>query len=405
VTDDLRLTGIDPAERLDFVRAVAHHFHDDQSDDDLRHWVDEVDVDRCFVVRDGERIVANLGVDPVDVSVPGGGRLPCAAVTSVGVSQTHRRRGLLRRLMTAAHDQAVERGEPVAALYASESAIYPRFGYGVSADTLRYRIDTRQLDFVDRVDGRLVVDATPQEALTAFPPVYEQLRADRPGGVGRTAAAWKLHLTVDPRSGRDGASARRLVHVPGRGYATYRIKAGDDGTLPDGEVRVAELVAADPEAEQALWQHVADIDLATTVTAWERPVDDALPWLVVDRLRLHAAVGPPLYTRLLDVSRCLAARTTTGASTGVTLHVDDASRDQTGTYRWDADRTGAACTRVDADAEVSLDAPALAALWLGGTSASVLLRARRLVEHTPGALARLDALVAADAAPATPWDF
>lgn len=404
MSDDLSLTGIADGEQLAFARAVSRHFHEDEPDDDLRQWAPAIDLERALVIRDGDHIVANLGAHPVDISVPGGQLLSCAAITAVGVAQTHRRRGLLRRLMSRSLDDAVERGDPVAALYASESVIYPRFGFGVSATNLAYRIDTRALSFRDRVDDRLVEPATPEQAEASFPAIYHQVRASRPGGVGRAPASWRLRTVVDLPSWRNGATGRRLVHVPDRGYATYRIKDDWDGNLPSGAVRVGELVASDAEAEQALWQHVTSIDLTTTVHADPRPADDALPWQVDDRLRLRAAISSPLYTRLLDIPRCLAARTSTTGS-GVTLHVHDDTRDQTGTYRWDADATGAACTRTDADAEVSLDVQALAALWLGGTSASALRRARRLVEHESGAVGRLDALARTDAAPWTPWEF
>jgi predicted N-acetyltransferase YhbS len=53
-----------------------------------------------------------------------------AGVTLVGVLPTHRRRGILSSLMRRQLDDLHERGEAVAALFASETVIYPRFGYG-----------------------------------------------------------------------------------------------------------------------------------------------------------------------------------------------------------------------------------------------------------------------------------
>ena len=69
---------------------------------------------------------------PFDLTVPGG-ELPTAGVTVVGVLPTHRRRGVLRSLMRAQLDDAHERGEPLAALWASEESIYGRFGYGLAS--------------------------------------------------------------------------------------------------------------------------------------------------------------------------------------------------------------------------------------------------------------------------------
>src|SRR6266571_3600985 len=62
-----------------------------------------------------------------------GGSLPCAGVTAVGVHPTHRRRGVLRSMMDAQLRDVHERGEPLAALWASEETIYSRFGYGIAS--------------------------------------------------------------------------------------------------------------------------------------------------------------------------------------------------------------------------------------------------------------------------------
>ena len=78
------------------------------------------------------QIVGGAGAFPFELSVPGGS-LPCAGVTAVGVHPTHRRRGVLRSMMDAQLRDVHERGEPIAALWASEETIYGRFGYGIAS--------------------------------------------------------------------------------------------------------------------------------------------------------------------------------------------------------------------------------------------------------------------------------
>ena len=80
--------------------------------------------------------------------VPGGERVPTAAVTMVGVQPTHRRRGINTAMMAAILDQAEDRGEPVAALFASEGAIYGRFGYGLAAMLGEFQAESARMDFV-----------------------------------------------------------------------------------------------------------------------------------------------------------------------------------------------------------------------------------------------------------------
>ena len=77
-------------------------------------------------------IVGGAGAFAFNLTVPGGD-LPTAGVSVVGVLPTHRRRGVLRSLMRAQLDDAHERGEPLAALWASEESIYGRFGYGLAS--------------------------------------------------------------------------------------------------------------------------------------------------------------------------------------------------------------------------------------------------------------------------------
>jgi predicted acetyltransferase len=406
MADDLRPERLEHGEELVFSRAVIRHFHEDPPDEEIAPWVDllrDSDGYRAWVVRDGDDLVGNYGVYSMTMSVPGGSAVPCAGVTAVGVAQTARRRGLLRAMMSAALDEAVERGEPVAALFASEAAIYGRFGFGAAAPTFAHRID-RSAAFRDPVDPRLVRSASPQDAAASWPAIFDAMREQRGGCVSRDRAAWRMTVEIDPPAWRDGRSGRRLVHVPGRGYATYRIKKGGDGHLPAGEVQVGELVATDPEAEAALWQHVCDVDLTTTVRSWLRPPDDALPQLLVDPLRARTTVADPLYVRLLDVAAAFGARTYATTDT-LTLAVHDADRDQSGTYRLDAGPEGAQVDRVDRDPDLSMPVDVAASVWLGGVRATQLLAARRLEEHTAGAAARLDRLVAVDRAPWTPFEF
>lgn len=391
-------------DRRDYVAAVLRHFHEEPTEERIRQWLLPTEQDhRAWVVRDDEVIVGNLGVYTTSVSVPGGEPLPAAGVTAVGVAQTHRRRGLLRALMGAGLDDAVERGEAVALLYASESAIYPRFGFGTVAPSVTHRID-RGAAFRDPVDVGLVRPATPATAFAQWPAILARLRGQRGGCVARSEAQWRQAVVEDPTEERDGAGPRQLVHVPERGYLAYRIHATESEGLPDGEVRVEELVAADREAEAALWQHACDIDLTTRVTAPLRPPDDVLPALLTDPLRARTRVGSPLYARLLDVPACFGARGY--ATTDVlTLRLEDPAGDQGGTYRLDASPQGAQVRKVGDTPDLTLPVESAASVWLGGVRATRLLAARRLVEHVPGAAARLDQLLWVPRAPWNPFEF
>ncbi|MGZ4419524.1 MAG: GNAT family N-acetyltransferase, partial [Gaiellaceae bacterium] len=114
------------------VLAIGHYFGMVPNEERMQRFTKLLPLDRMFGAWSSEAAVGGAGSFPFDLTVPGGS-LPTAGVTVVGVLPTHRRRGVLRSLMRAQLDDAHERGEPLAALWASEESIYGRFGYGLAS--------------------------------------------------------------------------------------------------------------------------------------------------------------------------------------------------------------------------------------------------------------------------------
>ena len=101
----------------------------------------------------GRRSSAAPARSTFDLTVPGG-PVRTAGVTVVGVLPTHRRRGILRELMRAQLDDVHARGEPLAALWASEASIYGRYGYGLASLCGDMQIPRTHSDFVRPVERR-----------------------------------------------------------------------------------------------------------------------------------------------------------------------------------------------------------------------------------------------------------
>ena len=114
-----------------FFEAGELAFGERVRDEDLAKWTTLFEADRAIAAYDGERVVGTAGIFSYDFTVPGA-VLPAAGVTIVGVHPTHRRRGILRRMMRLQLDAVHDRGEPLAILWASEGNIYQRFGYGLA---------------------------------------------------------------------------------------------------------------------------------------------------------------------------------------------------------------------------------------------------------------------------------
>jgi predicted acetyltransferase len=135
-----------------------------------------------------------------------------------------------------------------------------------------------------------------------------------------------------------------------------------------------------------------------------RPEDDPLPLRLTDPLRARALPLSPLYTRLLDVVRCLEARAAS-ADGRVVLGLADPFGDQTGTLSIESEGGRLACRWTESPPQLSMTTDVLAALWLGGYRAARLRDARRIVEHDPGSVGRLDSMLVTERRPWTPFEF
>ena len=115
------------------IAPIANYFGRSAPDEELAERLIRVlPAERVYAAWEGGRTVGGLGAFPFRLTVPGG-RVSAAGVTIAGVLPTHRRRGILRAMMRAQLDAAHARGEPVAYLWATESTIYGRFGFGLAS--------------------------------------------------------------------------------------------------------------------------------------------------------------------------------------------------------------------------------------------------------------------------------
>ena len=368
-----------------------------------------VELDRTFVVDDGTTLAGTAASYSFDVTLPGGATVPIAAVTEVVVSPTHRRQGALTALMGAVLDQAVERGEPMAGLTASEATIYRRYGYGVAARYATVEVlRANAAPLVPVEDPGRIRFLTEEEAAVVLPQVWERGWRRRPGELSRKPVWWEA-MALDPEDHREGASARYVVAHEGAsgapdGFAVYRFKDTDQG--PGYELQVHDLAAADDAVETALLRYLLDVDLVHHLQWYASPLDLPLHWQLANSRAVRTTrVQDHLWLRLLDVGACLGARRYAvdgGAVIGV---VDERRPEVGGVFRLDGGPDGAACARTDAEPEVVVDVATLGSLLLGDVTWANLRRAGLVDERSDGTVARLDALFRPDRAPYCGTDF
>ncbi|HET9140473.1 GNAT family N-acetyltransferase [Actinophytocola sp.] len=332
------------------------------------------------------------------LTLPGGGALPMAAVTGVGVRADHTRRGVLTELMTAALADAHERGEPLAGLHATEAPIYGRFGYGMAIRAGNLRINRRAATLradVPRLGQVRLVD--PDEALRLVPAIYERALPTRPGLMSRSAGWWALayekrlrgtedNLLVAVHSDPDGAT----------GFVTYSVSeersefaAGNCATL-----RIRDFQTATATAATGLWRYLLGVDLVDEIFAWARSIEEPLPAMLTDPRAVRTTFEEGLWLRLVDVPRALAGRTY-GTAEPVVLDVRDRLLPaNSGRYRISPHGT----EPTTEPPGLVLDVEALAMLYLGAWPASTLATAGRIEVADPDAVPHADRLFASPTA-------
>ncbi|WP_367131430.1 GNAT family N-acetyltransferase [Saccharothrix sp. HUAS TT1] len=400
----LTLRTLTPADLPELQRVVDTAFLNDPAEERLERWRDIFEPERHHAVFEDDEMIGVGGIQSREITLPGAGPQPFAAVTSVGVRPGHRRRGVLTRIMRAQLDSIRDEGrEGIAALWASEAAIYPRFGYGLGAEFTRLEVP-RGAAFRPGVStGDARVREVPRDvAMPAMKVVHEAVRPGRTGWLSRTDGFWD-HQFADLERDRGGLSAFRYVLHPD-GYAVYRVKYDWQERGPRNELHLREIAARTDEAYAALYRYLLDVDMIGELKSYTAS-DDPITHLLEDsRLALRGRADS-LWVRVVDVDLALTQRRYPSDVDLVLEVTDDFCPWNAGRRRLTVEGGEATVRRVDDEPDVVLDVQALGAVYLGGTKLAAMARAQRVREVTHGAVNALSHAFSGDRDPHCPEVF
>lgn len=352
--------------------------------------------------------VGASGAISFEVTVPGGPTMRMAGVTGTGVVATHRRRGYLRQMMQAMFDAALERGEPLAMLSASEGSIYGRFGFSPATYRVRWEIARHEAGLLrgDADTGSLELVGA-ETAKRAWPDLHSAVRAHRVGELTPRTDHWDgLSDSSDGTKGPLRYLVHRDLNGDVDGLANFRLPWSPTEDRA-GTLIVEALEATTPAAYRAMWDLLLDFDLTKTVVAPGRPRDEPLKWMLTNPRAMRATrQSDNLWARLLDVPTALGGRTY-GADDVLTLRIaDDAMCPRNvGSWRLKTANGDATCTATNGAADATISIPALSSLFFGGVSAHALAYAGQIVSAEPQVIDRLGRLFRTDREPHNSFGF
>ena len=331
------------------------------------------------------QVVGVAGSFALDVTLPGGATVPMGGVTWVSTATTHRRQGLMRRVVGAVHDDIDERGESIATLYASEGGIYENIGYGIASyqrtTVLDRRLTRMRADCTVVSPGVRMLDET-ADVTAELAPLWERFRRTRVGEVSRDETYHDA--LVDMRNtGTDGMSAAYyLVHADG--FAVYRMKMDWEGGLPAHTLHLSELAAITPAAHAALWQTLMDVDLVGEIHSRALAIDDPLPYMLANQRALRTTVlADGVWANIRDASIAFGART---------YRADDRLVVESDGRRWaiEGGPDGGSCKPVRTRPDLTTSHSGFSSLIYGGVLPSALVAGRRMTARNDDALRRAD---------------
>jgi predicted acetyltransferase len=377
-----------PEEVGGALDAIWHYFGGRATEENVELMAPILPAERVHAAYDDGVVVGGGGAYLFELTVPGGAQVPTAGVMAVGVLPTHRRRGVLTKLMQRQLADAHERGEPLALLYASEGGIYSRFGYGLAS--LAGSIDLPKehaLLWDDEPLGQARILDGEEETLEVLPGIYDRVQAETVGMFTRTPDWWKVRR-LHQRPGRPGGEQVRVaLELDGslEAYALYRLNFGMRNMVTQTTLEIGEALGTSPRALAAIWRYLLGIDWVAKIEAFWLPLDHPLMLWLREPRRLGFTVVEALWVRLVDVGAALSQRSLAEGSVVLDVRDEFCPWNQA---RWSVKDGSVERTTVEAD--VVLGASELGSVYLGGFTFDQLLRAGRAEEAKPGGVERAD---------------
>ena len=336
-----------------------------------------------------------------------GNAVALAGVSTVGTQPEYRRQGLLRRIQTQAFADMRDRGQSVAALWASQAAIYQRYGYAMTTVLRSYHVDTTDIGFHDGVWGSGCVERlSVNDAFDVIKSIYIRFVENRTCYLHRSKALW-LQNAMEEIEGQGPIHAGVHYDEEGKadGYIIYTLRANKvDHATRGQEIIIRDMAWLSMNGYRSMWEWLKRHDLVGRVSYQTAAADDPAVELFAEPRLLHGVDHEGIWLRVVDATGALGDRAySSEGEITIGLTDDPLTPWNNRSIRLEASPEGAHVTS-SKSADLQTSAKALASLYSGFRTARQL-RAWGLIEGEDHVIDTADRLFASSHAPHCPDHF
>lgn len=319
-------------DRADFYRTMLAA-DGVQLDNQLRAlMLDHYDLDVMFGAFQHGRLVGTVGLRYLTLTMPGGSELDVVGIGQGGVLPDATRRGVLRKLMMAVLAHAKENGAALSIATTTGWGLYGRYGYGPATVRARHVIAASKgvNDGFYHHNCEITTAPLTDDVVRWLIEAHDSSRR-RTGAVRRSSAYWdfrcgllragrSLDLSVRRPTYANSVVVRCLRGERQVGAAMYSFGHDDDGR----RIIVHDVMAEDDGAEARLWLHLIGLNPVDEIVMPHGPLDLQVPWLLRDgRESRCVAVEDHMWVRVIDVAKCIEARSFVPVTRALAIRVSD----------------------------------------------------------------------------------
>lgn len=378
----MEIRNLKPTEMIDAIRLSEFAFQYELTETEREERLKTMDPKQVWGGFIEGRLASKLNILDLHVWIHGK-IFSMGGIAGVATWPEYRRQGMVGQLIRHGLQVMKTKGQSVSLLAPFSYGFYRKYGWEMLTELKKYEIDIAKLPRYPAGDGSIRRVGHDFALLNS---IYERFAANYNGMLTRPEQWWRNHVFA--RKKKQATAA--VYYTPdgeAAGYILYDVK--------ERQCTIYEFVSLDPQASRAIWKFVADHDSMIDKVVVSMPMDDQLPYLLLDP-RIKHENEPCFMARIVDAESFLSEYPWACDHSHDRLRLairDDHAEWNQGVFEVRRENNRVQCIRIDNEAvdgtEIQCDIQSLSVM-LFGYKRPQFLHAVERIEGNASAIAALE---------------